>query len=98
MEPTKTPSFRLDGRRVFVAGAGRGIGLTAAMMAPAARREAVVCDSTPGSTTVLMVRGAPQRKFYDRAGAGSAWPSRTREDSARKRLTLGSARIEVEYI
>ncbi|HEY4918621.1 MAG TPA: 3-oxoacyl-ACP reductase, partial [Xanthobacteraceae bacterium] len=27
---TATPSFRLDGRRALVTGAGRGIGLTAA--------------------------------------------------------------------
>ena len=27
---TPTPSFRLDGRRALVTGAGRGIGLTAA--------------------------------------------------------------------
>ena len=30
MELTKTPSFRLDGRRALVTGAGRGIGLAAA--------------------------------------------------------------------
>src|SRR5262245_48632668 len=30
VELTKTPSFRLDGRRALVTGAGRGIGLTAA--------------------------------------------------------------------
>jgi len=30
VELTKTPSFRLDGRRALVTGAGRGIGLAAA--------------------------------------------------------------------
>ena len=30
MEVPKTPSFRLDGRRALVTGAGRGIGLAAA--------------------------------------------------------------------
>src|SRR3954469_2939929 len=30
IELTKTPSFRLDGRRALVTGAGRGIGLAAA--------------------------------------------------------------------
>jgi NAD(P)-dependent dehydrogenase (short-subunit alcohol dehydrogenase family) len=41
-----TPSFRLDGRRALVTGAGRGIGLGAAAALAAAGAEVVLCART----------------------------------------------------
>jgi NAD(P)-dependent dehydrogenase (short-subunit alcohol dehydrogenase family) len=48
-ELPQTPSFRLDGRRALVTGAGRGIGLGAAAALAAA-----------GASVTLLARGAPE--------------------------------------
>ena len=57
----KTPSFRLDGRRALVTGAGRGIGLAAA----AALAEA-------GAEVILVARTAPEIEAAAEAMGGSA--------------------------
>lgn len=57
----KTPSFRLDGRRALVTGAGRGIGLAAA----AALAEA-------GAEVMLVARTAPEVEAAAEAMGGSA--------------------------
>ncbi|WP_309610591.1 SDR family oxidoreductase [Sphingomonas sp.] len=57
----KTPSFRLDGRRAVVTGAGRGIGLAAA----AALAEA-------GADVVLVARTAPEVEAAAEAMSGRA--------------------------
>jgi NAD(P)-dependent dehydrogenase (short-subunit alcohol dehydrogenase family) len=46
MELTKTASFRLDGRRALVTGAGRGIGLTAAAALADAGAHVTLCART----------------------------------------------------
>ena len=46
MELTKTASFRLDGRRALVTGAGRGIGLTAAAALAEAGAHVTLCART----------------------------------------------------
>lgn len=42
------PSFRLDGRRVLVTGAGRGIGLAIAQACAASGAEVTLCARSPG--------------------------------------------------
>ncbi|HEU5277169.1 MAG TPA: SDR family oxidoreductase [Xanthobacteraceae bacterium] len=46
MELTKTPSFRLDGRRALVTGGGRGIGLAAASALAAMGAHVTLCART----------------------------------------------------
>ena len=46
MDLTKTASFRLDGRRALVTGAGRGIGLTAAAVLAEAGAHVTLCART----------------------------------------------------
>ena len=47
MELAKTPSFRLDGKRALVTGAGRGIGLAAASALAAAGAEVTLVSRSP---------------------------------------------------
>ena len=47
------PSFRLDGKRVLVTGAGRGIGAAAAQLYAQAGAEVVMCARTEGEVTAL---------------------------------------------
>ncbi len=49
--PFRTPSFRIDGRRAFVTGAGRGIGLGAATALAAAGAHVTLCARTAGELT-----------------------------------------------
>jgi NAD(P)-dependent dehydrogenase (short-subunit alcohol dehydrogenase family) len=46
LELTKTPSFRIDGRRALVTGAGRGIGLAAASALADAGAHVTLCSRT----------------------------------------------------
>jgi len=46
VELTKTPSFRLEGKRALVTGAGRGIGLTAAAALAEAGAQVTLCART----------------------------------------------------
>jgi NAD(P)-dependent dehydrogenase (short-subunit alcohol dehydrogenase family) len=47
----RTPSFRIDGRRALVTGAGRGIGLGAATALAAAGAHVTLCARTSGELT-----------------------------------------------
>ncbi len=49
MELTRTPSFRLDGKRALVTGAGRGIGLAAAAALADAGAAVIVADLQPAA-------------------------------------------------
>ncbi|MEM6744456.1 MAG: SDR family oxidoreductase [Pseudomonadota bacterium] len=67
MDIPATPSFRLDGRRALVTGAGRGLGLAMA----AALAEA-------GAETVLVARGADQVEAAAEALRAKGWTARAR--------------------
>lgn len=61
MEIPRTPSFRLDGKRALVTGAGRGIGLAAAAALADAGAHVTLCARTEGDVRVaasqLQARG-----------------------------------------
>src|ERR1700704_5384446 len=64
IELTKTPSFRLDGRRALVTGGGRGIGLAAASALAAARAHV-----TLAARAHAPIAAAASRARGDRAAA-----------------------------
>jgi NAD(P)-dependent dehydrogenase (short-subunit alcohol dehydrogenase family) len=83
MELPATPSFRLDGKRALVTGAGRGIGLAAAIRARGQKAEALVLDVTDVAAAQHAVAdAAPFQILVNNAGMNrpAALPDVTVED------------------